>query len=201
MNLRTIDHKLTCLLHNQAGKRPWLDKLAVFVARDLPWIFLLFPVAVVLVTEFHRGNSKKVVVAFFLVIMGVAWFITQLIAYGLQFLFARKRPFQSEELHPMYHARIPSPSFPSGHATMVSFVLTGVGLLVYGSVPLTGEGIAVFWTVAGMGSAILVARVYGGLHYVSDILAGLLLGSGMFFVFLKLIDVYFKVFVYPNMVL
>ena len=184
MNLKQLDHNLTCWLHEQSGKKPWLDKLAIFTARDLPFVFVLLPVVVILAKEYHNPTSPGIFAVFFLGLLTVAWLLTQLLAYGLQIAFRRKRPFQSEHLHPIYQARIPSPSFPSGHATMVSFVLTLHGIFAFGSFPLLS-----LWPFVGMaimGVMILVARVYGGLHYVSDILAGLLFGSGMVFFFLWL---------------
>jgi len=174
MKLKQLDHKLTCLLHEQSGKKPWLDKLAIFAARDLPFVFVLFPIVVII----FSGLAFDGIAMMFFGVSLFLWLLTQVLAYGLQFLFSRKRPFQSEHLHPIYQARIPSPSFPSGHATMVSFILSLVGYMLFTGV--TGPG-WIFYSMLVMGVMILVARVYGGLHYVSDIVAGLIFGSGMFF--------------------
>ena len=93
-----------------------------------------------------------------------------MLVYFFQQTVHRRRPFQSERLRPIYKARIPSASFPSGHATLVAVVLTSSFMLgLFGSTGLV-------FTLIVMGGLILLARVYGGLHYVSDVVAGLFLG-------------------------
>lgn len=151
-----IDHRITCAIHNQAHKRPWLDRLAIFTARDLPFVFVLLP-SLFFSRLFFYGYLFGLVLVLPLV-------------YLFQRLVHRRRPFQSEHLHPIFRARIPSPSFPSGHATLVASVITFV---------IAWRGpfhAALLTTMVVLGFFILLARVYGGLHYVSDILAGLLFG-------------------------
>lgn len=189
MNLRTIDHKLTCLLHDQSGKKPWLDTLAIFCARDLPFGFVFFAlVSILYAFGFFGGHgSAKIVAVYYVVFMIIMIGCSQLIAYFVQNLIHRKRPFQSEDLHPIFKARIPSPSFPSGHATLVSVVLwMNLPLLALGGVTALLFGILLF-----MGMVILLARVYGGLHYLSDIIAGLIFGPVLFWTLSSIMNVIF----------
>ncbi|MGW3568956.1 phosphatase PAP2 family protein [Streptomyces sp. NPDC000941] len=59
-------------------------------------------------------------------------------------------------------------SFPSGHSASAAAFVTGVAL------ESTGYGIA----VAPLAAAVAFSRVYVGVHYPSDVLAGLALGVG-----------------------
>ena len=74
-------------------------------------------------------------------------------------------------------ARVFTPSFPSGHATLsaVTFLTLGV-LLARASrdrrLKIYFVALAIFLTVA-----VGISRVYLGLHYPSDVLAGWSIGS------------------------
>lgn len=172
MNLRTIDHKLTCLLHDRSGKWPWLDRLAIFTARDVPFVFVLLPFVYF---YFDVVEDGPLIIYFFVYATGLV--VSQGLTYLFQRLVHRRRPFQSEHLQPIYQVRIPSPSFPSGHAALVATTITLV-------VSFTGFMYPILLlTLALLGFLILFARVYGGLHYVSDILAGLLFGAVVTYLF------------------
>lgn len=163
MSLHTLDHKLTCAIHNQARKRAWLDKLAVFTARDLPFVLVALPFVL-----FFKQSSPPVVLMYILLVV-----TSQVSVHVFQQLIRRKRPFQAEHLQPIYKAIIKSASFPSGHAALVATVITFVMILFRLNEPW------LLCELAVLGFAILLARVYGGMHYVSDILAGLLFGSAL----------------------
>jgi undecaprenyl-diphosphatase len=86
---------------------------------------------------------------------------------ALKHVFQRPRPCEVEP-HPLFHVRPPDRfSFPSGH-TMAAFAACTVLALQFPVLaPLCG-------LLAG---AIAVSRVVLGLHYVSDVVVGALLGS------------------------
>jgi undecaprenyl-diphosphatase len=94
----------------------------------------------------------------------VAW--TYVLNTAIKFSVRRRRP-QLPDLPAL--ARTPSPlSFPSAHtATAVA------GTLVYSRL---GVPAAPMWTLAG---ALAYSRLYLGVHYPSDVLAGALLGAAM----------------------
>ncbi|HEX3633453.1 MAG TPA: phosphatase PAP2 family protein [Casimicrobiaceae bacterium] len=90
-----------------------------------------------------------------------------LLNYGLKFLMHRGRPAFDDPL-----LALSSYSFPSGHA-MASTVFYGFVLACVLPIPGPRRGVAI---AAGMVMIALVcfSRVYLGVHYVSDVLAGIL---------------------------
>ncbi|WP_437957954.1 phosphatase PAP2 family protein [Sorangium sp. So ce119] len=109
-------------------------------------------------------------------VLAVGWLIALagggLLNYALKALFARPRPTFDEPL-----ALAAGWSFPSGHSmgTFVTFgMLSYLGLLFVRTlrVRLAVLALAMSWTVA-MG----FSRMYLGVHYLSDVLAGFAAGS------------------------
>ncbi|GIG23244.1 phosphatase PAP2 family protein [Cellulomonas chitinilytica] len=98
-----------------------------------------------------------------------AW-VLQLAAKGL---VQRARPVVEDALE---HA--PGSSFPSGHATNTAAAAVTLTLLVW---PLLGRrGRVVVPVVAGTVTLVTAAdRVLLGVHYPSDVVAGMLLGTAM----------------------
>ncbi|GCD98280.1 phosphatase PAP2 family protein [Embleya hyalina] len=105
----------------------------------------------------------------------VVWAVTSMLVAGLlgallKFVFTRARP---DLPHPVHHSD--GWSFPSGHA------LTGVvgpGVLLLALLPLIPRVYRPFAWVLAIGSAVGVAftRVALGVHYVTDVVGGWVLG-------------------------
>jgi len=94
--------------------------------------------------------------------VGIA--ITALVVFAIKLTVRRKRP--EGELGKIYRRTDPH-SFPSGHAAraaMLAVVAIGLG-------PAWLGGLLAFWAIA-----VVLARVMMGVHYLSDVLAGALLG-------------------------
>jgi len=90
--------------------------------------------------------------------------ITALAVFAIKFAVRRKRP--EGELGQIYRRTDPH-SFPSGHAAraaMLAVVAIGLG-------PAWLGVLLAFWAIA-----VVLARVMMGVHYLSDVLAGALLG-------------------------
>lgn len=69
-------------------------------------------------------------------------------------------------------------SFPSGHSTLAP-VIWGFGLVLLAELVRPRAAKLVLWTLAAvMPPVIAVSRVYLGVHYPTDVLAGLALGLG-----------------------
>ena len=68
-------------------------------------------------------------------------------------------------------------SFPSGHATMAPLVF-GLGALIWSAPWPRGRRVALLVLAATFSLLIAFARVYLGVHWPSDVLAGLLMGVG-----------------------
>ncbi len=157
------------------GKRPWVDRFAIFCARSL----ILAELAALTVvfarvwssTEGQSMDAFAVVRAFFV----VAWvvFVTWVLTVGLEFLFRRPRPYATLGKKPLDAFWTPAPSFPSSHSA-VAFALAFAAALVVPA-PLA----AAFFVVAALVAA---GRVYVGVHYLSDVLAGAVVGFAAFHV-------------------
>lgn len=92
---------------------------------------------------------------------------------GLKAVFARERPAVVEPL-----VEVSTYSYPSGHALMSAAIYLILAVLAAEAVPrwrtriyILGCGLA-FSTLAG------ISRIYLGVHYPTDVLAGWAIGSG-----------------------
>ena len=98
-----------------------------------------------------------------------------LLAVGFTFLicdqvlkpvFDRPRPFEVIPAVPVIDARPATPSFPSGHAAMaMAGAIAGARML-----PPAG------WVLWPLAAVVSVSRVYVGVHWPSDVVAGALVG-------------------------
>jgi len=92
----------------------------------------------------------------------------------LKLVFRRERPFFDEPLH-----EIGGYSFPSGHAAGSAMFVT-VAILM--TIVLTGRGWRrrIIVTVLGLvGAGVGASRMFLGVHYLSDVVAGLCLGTAV----------------------
>ena len=169
-----IDQKLTCVIHDASRKSDVVDFLAIFFARDFPFVIVGIPVSFIFLTEgFIEG---------FLVSLSIL--VAILVQFMAQKYIKRARPFQKEHLKPLFSVRIKTQSFPSGHATMLGAVL--LPMVVSPELfPLI-----ILWFVLIGSFLVLLSRIYAGLHYVSDILMGLILGMFTVFIFNALIRLF-----------
>ncbi len=133
---------------------------------------------------FHAWVFRIIVVALagWLVYQGArrlaAWAVTTLIVAGLldallKVIIARPRPSLKSSI-----AHVPGGSFPSGHALTA---VVGTATIVLILLPLLhGAWRVVAWAAAAFISLLSGAcRVALGVHYVSDVLAGWLLGAAI----------------------
>lgn len=164
--LRTVDSGVANSLHAWAIRTPGVVSFLGAVSRVIdPWVLragALVAVGVLVV----RGRRRLALwITATIVGAGVLGFV-------LKELVRRTRPDLPDAV-----STAPGYSFPSGHA-LNSMVAAGVVVLLVA--PLVGaRWRAVVWTVAG-GLVLLVgfSRVGLGVHFVSDVVAGWLVGIG-----------------------
>jgi len=154
----SIDQKLSRSIH-EFTKRSWvLRHLAVFCADDLIWLMIGVVYGMTLL------NQRSPILLALVIGMGLflPWLVTALISRFVQ----RERPYAKQGYQPTIKPFIETRSFPSSHATFVF-------CLALMSQVLVGEFFA--WFLVG---AVIVAfgRVAVGVHYVSDVLVGMLIG-------------------------
>jgi membrane-associated phospholipid phosphatase len=90
----------------------------------------------------------------------------------LKFSFARVRPAS------FFDYPLPgSPSFPSGHALYAASVFGGLAVLLAARVGSRRLEIVIWLTAVSLILLVGLSRVYLGVHYPSDVLAGYAIGS------------------------
>ncbi|MGC8674204.1 MAG: phosphatase PAP2 family protein [Thermoprotei archaeon] len=140
-----------------------LDKffqLASIYGRSYVWVPVVFLAWVIGSKRYRRGALT----------MALAFLIVIAVGETLKFVYYRPRPF---ELISSAIVLLPKPhdsSFPSGHA-MIVFAGATISVIFFKkrySLPLLLEAFIVSYS-----------RVYVGVHYPSDVLAGAALGSAI----------------------
>ncbi len=148
-------------IHSVTGRFFALDLLAIFFAQYLP--YCLFAAFVVLI--FYRKNWQTRYYFIFLSLLSI------LLARGLvveiiRFFYPRLRPFVLLQFSPLIN-QSSSASFPSGH----SIFLFALVFVVY----LINKKWFYYFLIASILS--VVARIYVGVHWPSDVLVGAFLGA------------------------
>lgn len=151
-----------------AQPKNWLDHVAIWCAKYL--IVLIVVSAIVI----WMGDSNRFafhqIVGFLLPV----WFLVVVI----QLIVRRKRPFEQGR-KPLVKMLIGAPSFPSAH-TAISACVAGIFSYHYFR---AGEDGALFFyaTIVYALLAVVIAwsRVRVGVHYVSDTIAGGIIGFGI----------------------
>jgi len=153
-----IDFSLFQHINNLAGQYAWLDALMIFLSQYLGYVL----VAIVLL--FLLLNYKKyllMVVSGLTAAMAARLGVVELI----RLFFPRARPFVENNVN-LLVSEVQQPAFPSGHAAFF-FALSTV---VY----FYNKKAGIVFFVASF--LISVARVFVGLHWPLDIVAGALVG-------------------------
>ncbi len=140
------------------------------VARAVTWAgsaFVLVPLALVCCLLLVQAGLRREAFAVALSLAGA-----MLLSDVVKLLVSRPRP-------PVEHLQtVTGSSFPSGHATQASafwFSLV-LALAAAGVTPLVTRVAAVVALVLVL--AVALSRVYLGVHYPGDVVAGVLLGTG-----------------------
>ena len=94
-----------------------------------------------------------------------------LLNYGLKNFFNRPRPEYVTQLH-----YVDSHSFPSGHALLAAVVYLTLGALIARLLPKRRQKIYVLAVAVLFTFLVGTSRVYLGVHYPSDVLAGWTVG-------------------------
>ena len=151
-------------LHGRATD-PFTDAFRVFT-----WtgngIFLAI---VVLVAALLLWRRALVVDALYVVLAFVG---AEVITFGMKLGFRRERPFFEDPL-----ATAGSFSFPSGHALVSLSVYGSIAIVIARHAGSRRAGIAVLAAAAVWVAAIGFSRLYLGVHFLSDVLAGYAAGA------------------------
>jgi undecaprenyl-diphosphatase len=161
--LRGLDWSLFHSVNAGVAARDWLEDPTTALAALAVPVYALATVALWLVARPYRSIRWKTACASALVAAGIALVANQAIAQ----VWARPRPFVSHVTSTqLLAAPSPDPSFPSDHAAAAFAIAFAV--LAF-SRP-AGLGFLAAATLIGL------SRIALGLHYPSDVLAGLVVG-------------------------
>lgn len=160
----------------------WLITAATDITRDNPWLRTAL-------IAWQEATQPRILYVGATVVCVVVWrryglrsralwaFVTLMVAWGLQLalkeVVQRARPVVSD---PVSHA--PGYSFPSGHVANAAAIATVLVLLLW---PVLSP-VARRWVIGGLSLFVLITcldRVFLGVHYPSDALAGVLFGVGL----------------------
>lgn len=158
-----MEARLLLSLHAHAS--PWLDQL--FVLSHELGTLRACAVLVLGAVAFHlvRGERR---LALLWLLVGLSTFALQ---SGLKAAFDRPRP----ALWPRLLSSPRDPSFPSGHAVAAATFYPLAALLIGRRRPVWRG--AAWGTAAGLALWIGLGRLYLGVHWPSDVLAGWVLGA------------------------
>lgn len=155
----------TDFTRDHAGFRGLVDTWEVISQPFVMYLCLGLPVSLYVWFGKHRRTRAWWGIA----TMGVGWALAAL----LKQLMQRARPVIDDPFS--QHLGF---SFPSGHATNNAIVVTTVLLMVR---PFLGR--AVWRSLAGVGALWVVVtcadRLFAGAHFLSDVIAGVVLGCGL----------------------
>jgi undecaprenyl-diphosphatase len=150
--------------------RSWINPDNIFEVTAIRYIadIEMFAMLVLFAGFWLRGIykknddfKKKALIIFYLISLGYAmyWLVSL-------FLIHRARPELVSAIVPLI-THIPDNSFPSGHAIFAGASLVGIYLV---------GNCLLFVTFSILFTAMLLARIFAGVHYPGDIIAGLILG-------------------------
>ena len=146
-----------------------VDALLVLQTVSQPFVLYVLATGTVLWAWLAKGLRARALWAF--VTMMVAWNVGLL----AKSLVGRARPIVDD---PISHS--PGYSFPSGHAFNVAVVTTVVVFLLWPVLSTVGHRVAVTLAVV-FALVVGLDRVFLGVHFPSDVLAGYVLGVGITF--------------------
>jgi len=152
-------------LNQWAGQWLCLDVLAVFLAEYLGYLLVCFLLAWLSWDFLFKKERYLKTIKIVVLSLGAALFSRLIIVEIIRWFYFRPRPFIALQVHQLLEHSASS-SFPSGHAAFF-FALSAViyfynkkaGLLFFAASFLIG-----------------LARIFVGIHYPLDILAGALIG-------------------------
>jgi len=160
----SFDTALFEALNSLAGSSALLDSVAVFFASYSQFLWVLFLLILYFIPSKKMATHREMVSLSIIAALVARYAVKN----SILFFYSRPRPFEVSEVHQLVVTPIVEnfQSFPSGHALFFFAIATVIFLFRKD------------WGVFAYAAAILmgIARVYAGVHWPSDILAGALLG-------------------------
>jgi len=171
--LANIDHSSFQAINQYAFKWLWLDILGVFLANYLVYLIVIF---LLLFLLRFKKYWKMVLKA-----LTNAVFARFVIVEIIRWIYPRRRPFITENINLLVN-KVNQFAFPSGHAAF-SF---GLATIIY----FYNKELGVLFFILAF--LVSLARIFVGIHWPLDILAGALVGIFCGWLIQKIAKKYFK---------
>lgn len=173
-----VDQDISTKLDGLFDDRPFWQTVSVFFARYFLWAFLG---GAIIIYRLINKTDEGALLYDALLIFGVL--VPYSLTLGISYLVRRKRPY--ETMPDAWHLpiRLYTPSFPSGHSTIAFAVATFVCWYWHPSF---------LWVISlfAVAIAIALARVFVGVHYVTDVIVGAIIGSSIGWLTLVVVEQY-----------
>ena len=148
------------VINNYSAKWWSLDWLGIFFAQYLPYIF----VAAAIYLLIRQKNLRQRIYFFSLAALSVI-LARGIITEVIRFIFPKDRPFVALSINPLVSHDLSS-AFPSGHASAYFALALAVFFI--------NRKIGIWFLIGAFVMAI--ARIFVGVHWPLDIIAGALIG-------------------------
>ncbi len=160
----TLDHDVAT--HVVAWRTPMLTALAMSLAwtGNFPPLFVVGLIALLMGIAFSSIRRESLTVTVILL-------CDLVVSTTLKSIFARPRPDASLALLHLH-----SYSFPSGHSLVATSLFAFLGFLAISRQRRTGARVLAWTATTLWVLAIGLSRIYLGVHYTSDVIAGFLSG-------------------------
>ncbi len=155
-SLLKLDYQTSFRLRLDDKNSSWRRLAAILAHSGDSW-FWMIGLGLVWLTGSHAWHSRSALYA-----IGVGGLA--LLVFGLKFIIRRPRP--AGDWGAIYRNTDPH-SFPSGHAARAAML----AVLAIGTGPVWYAAVLVLWL-----PVVSLARVAMGVHYLSDIFAGMIIG-------------------------
>lgn len=169
------DKEFTTMLYNI--RTPWLSQFLFLITR-LGERETVFIVGAIVTAIFLYRRRFVAIIAFWLVMGGVGLSVR----YGKTFI-SRARPADVAYYEVVHY------SFPSGHATTALALFGMLAYFLYRHYDKHRYQKLCLWVAVILSLLVGFSRIYLGVHYLSDVLAGFLLGLLWMLVGISLIEV------------
>lgn len=163
--IKNMDVVFFRFINNLAGQSEVFDLLGVFAASGLIWVMLFFLLGIFVGRPSPREHIHELATVF---LAGLASLFAYVTNYLISLVYFRARPFAAlSDMHQLIIKETTDKSFPSDHAAL-AFALAVAVLLAHRK-----WGMAFFV----MAAFVALGRVFVGVHYPADVLAGAAVGG------------------------
>jgi undecaprenyl-diphosphatase len=157
---------------NRGWHHPWLnDFFWAMTWLGVGWVQVLLALAVLALARRYSDRLWASLYRSAFVSLLVAWLMSGVLAQVLKRVWDRPRPSNLAGAIVAADERIFSKSFPSGHSCTTAAMAMVLTIVFWKRYPGVVVGV---WVVTLL---VMLSRVYRGVHYPSDVVAGALIGA------------------------